>query len=122
MFYLQESPLEIHYINNKPFAKFSVVNREVEVSHWGNIAIEETFELKHYGAILKEGLFSRVEYMMRRNTDSPSFRDLKAVLPIQANNIYYRDQIGNISTSDIRVIQVRDQETFMKPLLSFALF
>jgi hypothetical protein len=27
-------------MNNKPFAKFSTMSRELEVSHWGNIAIE----------------------------------------------------------------------------------
>lgn len=29
------SPLEIHFVNNFPFAKFSSVVREIEVSHWG---------------------------------------------------------------------------------------
>eukprot|EP01041_Mallomonas_annulata_P011993 gene11993-25125_t len=95
------SPLSIHYVNNKPFAKFTNLQREVEVSHWGSVYFEEVYELKHMGARLKEG-FSRFEYMMRRSQDSPSFRDLKAILPIQANNIYYRDQIGNISTSDMK--------------------
>mmetsp|Transcript_16718 Transcript_16718/g.16817 ORF Transcript_16718/g.16817 Transcript_16718/m.16817 type:complete len:453 (+) Transcript_16718:63-1421(+) len=98
---MEVSPLSVHYVNNKPFAKFSTLSREVEVSHWGNIAVEELYELQHKGAKLKEG-FSRFEYMMRRSSDSPAFRSLRAVLPIQANNIYYRDQIGNISTSDIK--------------------
>jgi oligosaccharyltransferase complex subunit alpha (ribophorin I) len=40
---------------------------------------------------------------MRRTTPSPSFRSLTATLPAQASNIYYRDQIGNISTSDLRI-------------------
>jgi oligosaccharyltransferase complex subunit alpha (ribophorin I) len=40
---------------------------------------------------------------MKRMTSSPSFRSLVAYLPSQSSNIYYRDQIGNISTSDIRV-------------------
>jgi oligosaccharyltransferase complex subunit alpha (ribophorin I) len=75
--------------------------RELEVSHWGNIAIEEIYELKHVGAKLKDG-FSRLDYMMKRSYDSPSFRNLRAILPIKANNIYYRDQIGNISTSDMK--------------------
>jgi oligosaccharyltransferase complex subunit alpha (ribophorin I) len=96
------SALQVHYLNNQPFAKFSSLLREVEVSHWGNIAIEEIYELKHGGAKLKGG-FSRFDYQMRRSAPSPSFRGLIAKLPNQANNIYYRDQIGNISTSDIRV-------------------
>jgi len=94
----------VHYMNNFPFAKFSTVQKELEVSHWGNIAIEEIFELKHAGAVLKGG-FSRFDYQMKtgRGSQSPSFRSLIATLPGQANNIYYRDQIGNISTSDIKI-------------------
>jgi oligosaccharyltransferase complex subunit alpha (ribophorin I) len=91
-----------HYMNNKPFAKFSTITRELEVSHWGSIAVEEIYELKHAGAKLSGG-FSRFDYMMKRaGFPSPSFRSLTAVLPLQATNIYYRDQIGNISTSSIR--------------------
>jgi len=98
---MEVSPMSVHYVNNKPFSKITSLSREVEVSHWGNIAIEELYDLKHSGAKLRDG-FSRFEYMMRRSQDSPTFRNLRALLPIQANNIYYRDQIGNISTSDMR--------------------
>ncbi len=83
--------------------------REVEVSHWGNIAVEEIYELKHAGAVLKGG-FSRFDYQMRRSAPSPSFRSLVAQLPAQAHSIYYRDQIGNISTSDIRTSKSKDLE------------
>ena len=97
---MEASPLTLHFMNNKPFAKLSSVQRELEVSHWGNIAVEEVYELQHAGAKLKGG-FSRFDYA--RVQSSHSFRKLLATLPIQANNIYYRDQIGNISTSDIRI-------------------
>lgn len=101
--------MRIHYVNNYPFAKFSSVTREIEVSHWGNIAIEEIYELKHAGAVLKGG-FSRFDYQMKRGGSSPSFRNLVATLPSQASNIYYRDQIGNISTSDIKKTKDGDVE------------
>ena len=29
------------------------MTRFIEVSHWGNIAVEESFTLKHVGALLK---------------------------------------------------------------------
>jgi len=106
---LAYSPLMIHYLNNFPFAKFSTMQREVEVSHWGNVAVEEIYELKHAGAALKGG-FSRFDYQMRRNAPSPSFRGLVGRLPSQASNIYYRDQIGNISTSDIRPAKTGEME------------
>jgi len=94
------SPMKVHYVNNKPFAKFTQAEREIEVSHWGNIAVEETYELRNVGAKLKGG-FSRLDYQMQRGADSPSFAKLTAFLPREARDIYYRDQIGNISTSDI---------------------
>jgi len=38
---------------------------------------------------------------MRRNTETASFSHLYAKLPRGAKDVYYRDQIGNISTSDL---------------------
>ena len=38
----------------------------------------------------------------KRNSGSSSFRVLYAALPRLANGIYYRDQIGNISSSMVR--------------------
>jgi oligosaccharyltransferase complex subunit alpha (ribophorin I) len=98
-----DTKMSVHYMNHNKFAKFSTVSREVEVSHWGNVAFEDVYELKHFGAKLKGG-FSRFDYQMRRQgqQQTHSFRNLIAKLPSKANNIYYRDQIGNISTSDIR--------------------
>jgi oligosaccharyltransferase complex subunit alpha (ribophorin I) len=42
-------PFTVHAMNNKPFARFTSAVREVEVSHWGNVAIEEIYELVHAG-------------------------------------------------------------------------
>jgi oligosaccharyltransferase complex subunit alpha (ribophorin I) len=97
----QVSKAVVHSMNNFPFAKFSTMTREVEVSHWGSIAMEEIYELQHAGARLAGG-FSRIDYQMMRGA-TPSFRSLVTTLPAQASGIYYRDQIGNISTSDMKV-------------------
>ena len=37
------------------------MSREIEVSHWGQIWLEDTYELVHEGAKLKGG-FSRLAY------------------------------------------------------------
>jgi len=37
------------------------MERVIEVSHWGNIAVEEHIEVRHSGAALK-GPFSRYDY------------------------------------------------------------
>lgn len=96
-------PMSVHFKNNKPFAKMSSVVREFEVSQYGNVAVEEVYELKHAGAEL-EGGFSRIDYSKRQRMqggDDPSFRTLRALLPRQTSDLHYRDQIGNISTSAI---------------------
>lgn len=90
----------VHYENNKPFLTITDLLRWVEVSHWGgNIAIEESVKIKHSGAKL-QGSFSRFDYMYLRSYDNiPSVKSYKTVLPAGSKDVYYRDEIGNISTS-----------------------
>lgn len=94
------SSARIHGENNTPFAHADWVVREVEVSLWGNVAVEEHYELRHAGARLKHG-FSRIDYSARGQAGA-SFSALTAVLPPGASDVYYRDVIGNISTSHVR--------------------
>ncbi|VDM72258.1 unnamed protein product [Strongylus vulgaris] len=57
--------IKIHYENNAPFVVATVVERTIEISHWGNIAVEEYIELVHKGAELK-GPFSRIDHQLDR--------------------------------------------------------
>lgn len=50
--------LVVHFENNNKFLTVTRLERVIELSHWGNIAVEETIELLHAGALLK-GSFSR---------------------------------------------------------------
>lgn len=96
------TPLSCHFEFNNPMFVFTNVLREYEVSHWGNCAVEDHYDLVHTGAQLSGG-FSRGLYTQTRNdAGGPSFRTLKATLPLQASDIYYRDVIGNISTSQVK--------------------
>lgn len=94
------APVEVHYQNNAPFMTVTNLDKEIEVSHWGNVAVEEQYDLLHTGAKLKGG-FARVDYQSSLAV-SASYRSLKATLPSGASDIYYRDIIGNISTSHVR--------------------
>ncbi|KAF6214963.1 hypothetical protein GE061_009708 [Apolygus lucorum] len=96
-------PMTIHYENNNPFLKVSRLERTIEVSHWGNIAIEETIDLVHTGAILK-GPFSRYDFQREMQNGLSSVKSFKTVLPASASDAYYRDEIGNISTSHMRIL------------------
>lgn len=92
--------LNVHYESNVPFLTATAVKRAVEVSHWGNIAVEDSVSLKNTGAVLK-GSFSRYEF--QRTVPAASIiREFTTTLPPTATDIYYRDVIGNVSTSHVR--------------------
>ncbi|PNH06279.1 hypothetical protein TSOC_007366 [Tetrabaena socialis] len=93
--------LSVHFENNKPFKHVLTLVREIEVSHWGNIYVEEHYEILNAGA-KHSGSFSRLKYAHSYNGKANSFRDLKAVLPAAAHSLYYVDLIGNISSSNTR--------------------
>ncbi|KAK4484002.1 hypothetical protein RD792_011215, partial [Penstemon davidsonii] len=95
------SPIVVHYVSNNPFAVARNLVREIEISHWGNVQITENYDLVHAGAEIK-GEFSRLDYQTRPHVRGASaFRNLLAKLPPRAHSIYYRDEIGNISTSNV---------------------
>lgn len=95
-----QAPLRVHSENNFPFVTARSLRKFVEVSHWGNINVEEWYILEHSGATLKGG-FSRYDYQRNQKMGN-SFRAITGYLPNHAYDLYYRDQIGNISTSNVR--------------------
>ena len=46
------SKITIHYENNGPYIVVSDLERVVEVSHWGNIAVEEHVHIVHEGKMI----------------------------------------------------------------------
>ena len=94
--------LAVHSENNSPMLVVASLHRAIEVSMWGNIAIEETVDVVHRGAQLK-GSFSRYEFQ-RENSGVSSVKNFKTLLPAAAKDVYYRDDIGNISTSHLKVM------------------
>ncbi|TVU50840.1 hypothetical protein EJB05_02231 [Eragrostis curvula] len=95
-------PILLHYENNHPFAIVEELVCKVEISHWGNVQITEHYKLKHGGARHK-GVFSRLEYQSRPSiSGTSSFKKILARLPPRVHSVYYRDEIGNISSSHLR--------------------
>jgi len=71
----------------------------VEVSHWGNIAIEYFSKIYNSGATLK-GEFGRVSYNKHNPANGKTaVKQLYAEIPYHAWGAFYYDEIGNISTS-----------------------
>ncbi|KMT17367.1 hypothetical protein BVRB_2g038230 [Beta vulgaris subsp. vulgaris] len=97
------SPIIVHFENNNPFIVVEELVREIEISHWGSVQVREHYKLAHAGARLK-GAFSRVEYQSRPSISGiASFKQLLARLPPRVHSVYYRDEIGNISSSHLRL-------------------
>ncbi|KAF9674883.1 hypothetical protein SADUNF_Sadunf10G0173500 [Salix dunnii] len=108
------SPVIVHLENNSPFAVVEELLREVEISHWGNLQITEHYKLVHAGARHK-GVFSRVDYQSRASVKGvSSFKHLLASLPPRVHSVYYRDEIGNISSSHLRT-DYRKSELEIEP-------
>lgn len=96
----ESQELSVHFAHGGRFVTFEGVNREVEVSMWGNVAVEELFDLRNDAARLSKG-FSRVDMQMKR-MQTGVVESFKAELPLGARDVFYRDMIGNISTSNMR--------------------
>lgn len=91
---------KIHFEANVPYYELNYAEKTVDISHWGNIVVEEKFEVVHTGAKLI-GEFGRVDFSSKghKKGGRNSLFGLVAILPLKANNLWYRDEIGNVSTS-----------------------
>ncbi|CAG9311489.1 unnamed protein product [Blepharisma stoltei] len=95
-------PLQLHFENSNPLPYFTRVERQIEVSHWGNIAISEFYNIINRGAELK-GEFSRVDLSHRyKSAAQNALESLQAILPKTSWGLSYRDELGNVSTSRAR--------------------
>ncbi|KAH7119022.1 Ribophorin I [Dendryphion nanum] len=99
-----EQLVSVRYEFTKPITHASLLERDIEVSHWGgNLAIEERYWLQNLGAKLKNH-FSRVEWQKTQYMNPP-ISALKALnLPLHPGSLnpYFIDDIGNVSTSRFR--------------------
>lgn len=95
----------MHYENQSPFLTVNTLERTIEVSHWGNIAVKEEIQMTHTGAKLK-GSFSRYDFQKDGRSGQSAVKSYRTYLPASATGVYYRDTNGNISTSNMN--QMRD--------------
>lgn len=101
---LSTSSGNFHYEYQKPILTVTNLKREIEISHWGNnLAVEEHYALSHSGAKLEEE-FSRIQFQLAPNIldQTNVLTNLVFQLPKNAKDVYYRDEVGNVSTSNFR--------------------
>lgn len=99
-----DEELFIHFENQSPFLTVNSLDRTIEVSHWGNIAVKESIQMTHTGAKLK-GSFSRYDFQKDSRSGQSAVKSYKTFLPSSANSVYYRDTNGNISTSNMHFMR-----------------
>jgi oligosaccharyltransferase complex subunit alpha (ribophorin I) len=91
--------LMFHYRHNKPLPIFQEVKKTIEVSHWGNILVDEYYEMFNEAAGVK-GEFGRVDYQHWDPSRAQyAIKSLQTSLPHYIRGLYYWDYIGNISSS-----------------------
>lgn len=91
-------------------AIFTEVVKTVEVSHWGNILVDEYYDLFNEAAGIK-GEFGRVDYQHWDPTVAQyAIKSLETNLPKYIRGLYYWDYIGNISSS--QAFRESDRVTF----------
>lgn len=99
-----QQPVSVRYEFTKPITHATILERDLEVSHWGgNLASEERYWLVNQGAGLKNH-FSRVEWQKQSYMNPPTFALKGLTLPLAPGAVdpYFTDDIGNVSTSRFR--------------------
>ncbi|KAF3033562.1 dolichyl-diphosphooligosaccharide--protein glycosyltransferase subunit 1 [Didymella heteroderae] len=99
-----QQPVSVRYEFTKPVIQSTLLERDIEVSHWGgNLATEERYWLVNEGAGLKNH-FSRVEWQRQSYMNPATFalKGLNLHLHPGTQDPYFTDDIGNVSTSRFR--------------------
>ncbi|KAK0881587.1 dolichyl-diphosphooligosaccharide--protein glycosyltransferase subunit 1 [Friedmanniomyces endolithicus] len=108
--------VSVRYEFTKPLLHATLLERDIEVSHWGsNIALEERHWLHNRAATLKNH-FSRVTYQQSAyyNPPTPALKEMRFPLTIGSMDPYFVDEIGNVSTSRFRS-NIREANLELKP-------
>lgn len=110
-------PVTARYEFTKPLLVCSLLERDIEISHWGgNLATEERYWLRNDAAALSNH-FSRVTWATQAfyRGDTSALKELKVPLRPGSIDPYYTDDIGNVSTSRYRPNSVREASLELKP-------
>lgn len=108
--------VSIRYEFTKPLTHSKLLERDIEVSHWGgNVAFEERHWLTNRAATLKNH-FSRVAYQQAAyyNPPTSALKEMRFPLTVGSADAYFVDDIGNVSTSRFRS-NIREANLELKP-------
>ncbi|KAJ6260629.1 dolichyl-diphosphooligosaccharide--protein glycosyltransferase subunit 1 [Drechslerella dactyloides] len=87
-----------------PIIYMEKLERDIEVSHWGNnLAFEERYWMTNNGAKLRDQ-FSRLTWATTSYYNPPTAAIKSLLFPLRSGSkdAYYTDEVGNVSTSKFR--------------------
>lgn len=99
-----EYPITVRYEFTKPVVTVNLLERDMEVSHWGgNLATEERYWLRNNGSQLANH-FSRVDWTLTSYSKLATSALRELTFPLQPGSVdpYFFDDVGNVSTSRYR--------------------
>lgn len=99
-----QEEVSVRYEFTKSLTHATLLERDIEVSHWGgNVATEERHWLTNRAAKLKNH-FSRVAYQQAQyfNPPTTALKEMRFPLAVGSVDAYFVDDIGNVSTSRFR--------------------
>jgi oligosaccharyltransferase complex subunit alpha (ribophorin I) len=94
------APLRVHFKTGASFAEAARVERDVDVSAWGTVYFEDRYWLSNAAAALA-GEFSRFALMTAQKAPPGVVVGVVAAVPGDAHALFFRDAIGNVSTSAV---------------------
>eukprot|EP00124_Ichthyophonus_hoferi_P003388 Ihof_evm6s290 gene=Ihof_evmTU6s290 len=89
--------VKVHFASDVPHITIYEMTREITVSHWSRIMVNDIVKVIADGASLK-GHFSRLDYTTNPNPPGV-IKSWITKLPGKARDVDYRDQVGNVTTS-----------------------
>jgi oligosaccharyltransferase complex subunit alpha (ribophorin I) len=116
-----ERIVSLHYKLKDRFIHFESIERTIEISHWCHtVSFKEDLVVHHDGSELKNN-FNRIAFQKSQfYTETPSsVKDMIFVLPPRAEDIFFVDIIGNVSTSAFHKDNTR---TLLQVLPRYPLF
>ncbi|KAK9475673.1 Ribophorin I [Lipomyces japonicus] len=96
--------IQVRYEYTFPITEVVKLEREIWVSHYGgNLATEEKYWLKNAAATLSDQ-FARIRWQASAISKerSVAIKGLNILLRPGSRDVYYTDEIGNVSTSNFR--------------------
>ena len=94
-------PLDVHFISDFPMLVASRVTREISISHWGRVFVDEQYDVSNHGAKI-EGEWSRFEVITKRDASLGAAPQFPTSIPGTASGIYFQDELGNISSTVVK--------------------